>query len=156
MLQKGLQRITGFESKAERDERDVMKFIMHLGSDLSAEPSLKRVNRKQHDSVHRCEAKCWLPASATLGSFTINYNYLSLTCSSMSKCSVTADQPLPSIYITIPLQSFCCCTLRRAQQFSRKPNKPVCLTLLLKTHDKLQGRLKWGLVVLACSFFPPF
>lgn len=40
-MAKGLQRIMGFESKAGRDEHDVMKFIMHLGSDVSDEPSLK-------------------------------------------------------------------------------------------------------------------
>lgn len=57
-MAKGLQRIMGFESKAGRDEHDVMKFTMHLGSDVSDEPSLKRVNRKQHDSIHGSEAKC--------------------------------------------------------------------------------------------------
>lgn len=55
---KRLRRITGFEFKAERDEHDVMKFIMHLASDLLAEPNLKRVNRKKHDSVPENEAKC--------------------------------------------------------------------------------------------------
>lgn len=62
--QKELQRIMGFKSKAVRDKHDVMKFIMHLGSDLSGEPSLKRVNRKQHESVHGNEAKRWVTASA--------------------------------------------------------------------------------------------
>lgn len=63
--QKGLQRIMGFESKAGRDEHDVMKFKMHLGSDLSGEPSLKRVNRMPHDSVHGSEVKCWVKDRAT-------------------------------------------------------------------------------------------
>lgn len=56
--QKGLQRIMGFKSEAGRVEHDVMEFIMHLGSDLSGEPSLKRVNRNQNDSVDRSEVKC--------------------------------------------------------------------------------------------------
>ena len=36
--------------KLRGDEYDVMKYIMHLGSDLSGEPGRNRVNRKQCDS----------------------------------------------------------------------------------------------------------